>query len=369
MLKKTISIGELFCGPGGLGYAAKNLKIRHKNIIYKFRHIWATYIDKDSCNTYKKNMKCNNVINMSIQDLFKDKSTLKKLKKVDCLTFGFPCNDFSIIGKHIGLKGQYGPLYKYCVKAINYFEPDYFIAENVTGIKSAGNKNAFPKIINSFKRAGKSGYILKIHQFSFEEYEVPQKRKRIIIVGVAKHINKNFCIPAPLIRKNKNKVSNYITAYQAINYPKINKKTKNHEPVKNSQRVIERLKRIKPGENAFTAKKLKNNKKLKLKNTKTTISQIYKRLKRDEPSYTVTGSGGGGTHMYHWHENRALTNRERARLQTFPDSFEFIGNRDSQRKQIGMAVPVKGAEAIFRALLKTHVGLKYPTCTPNINLK
>lgn len=369
MPKRTISIGELFCGAGGLGYAAKKLKIKHKNTIYKFKHLWATDIDADSCSTYKKNIECKNVINVPIEELFQDKSTLLKLKKVDCLTFGFPCNDFSTIGRHTGLKGKYGPLYKYCVKALNYFEPDYFIAENVTGIKSASNNKAFPKIINSFKKAGKSGYILKIHQFAFEEYGVPQKRKRIIIVGVSKSMNKNFRIPAASINKNKNKSNNYKTAFQAINSPKINKNAKNHEQIKNSQRVIERLKCIKPGENAFTAKKLKNNKKLSLKKTKATISQIYKRLKKDEPSYTVTGSGGGGTHMYHWSENRALTNRERARLQTFPDSFEFIGNKNSQRKQIGMAVPVKGAEVIFRALLKTHAGSKYRYCNSNIKLK
>jgi len=83
------------------------------------------------------------------------------------------------------------------------------------------------------------------------------------------------------------------------------------------------------------------------------LSMIYKRLKADEPSYTVTGSGGGGTHVYHWKENRALTNRERARLQTFPDDFEFLGGRESVRKQIGMAVPPVGAKIIFKRILET----------------
>lgn len=84
-----------------------------------------------------------------------------------------------------------------------------------------------------------------------------------------------------------------------------------------------------------------------------TISQIYKRLVANKPSYTVTGSGGGGTHIYHWEEPRALTNRERARLQSFPDSFNFLGGKESVRKQIGMAVPPKGAEVVFKAVLKT----------------
>ena len=110
-------------------------------------------------------------------------------------------------------------------------------------------------------------------------------------------------------------------------------------------RVIERLKHIKPGENAFTAnipKHLQLNMKSGAK-----ISQIYKRLHPDVPSYTVTGSGGGGTHIYHWEEPRSLTNRERARLQTFPDNYRFIGTKESVRKQIGMAVPPLGAKIIF----------------------
>ncbi|MDT1893633.1 DNA cytosine methyltransferase, partial [Acinetobacter baumannii] len=83
-----------------------------------------------------------------------------------------------------------------------------------------------------------------------------------------------------------------------------------------------------------------------------TISQIYRRLDPAKPSYTVTGSGGGGTHVYHWDEPRALTNRERARLQTFPDTFHFEGRRDSIRKQVGMAVPPLGAQAVFTALFR-----------------
>ena len=74
------------------------------------------------------------------------------------------------------------------------------------------------------------------------------------------------------------------------------------------------------------------------------MSHIYKRLDSSKPAYTVTGSGGGGTHVYHYKENRALTNRERARLQTFPDKYNFVGGKESVRRQIGMAVPVLGAE-------------------------
>ena len=97
------------------------------------------------------------------------------------------------------------------------------------------------------------------------------------------------------------------------------------------------------------------------------ISQIYKRLNPDRPAYTVTGSGGGGTHIYHWAEPRALTNRERARLQTFPDDFVFMGSKESVRKQIGMAVPCRGAKLIFEAVLRSFAGVEYPSVPCNIH--
>ena len=94
------------------------------------------------------------------------------------------------------------------------------------------------------------------------------------------------------------------------------------------------------------------------------LSSIYKRLDHTKPAYTVTGSGGGGTHMYHWKENRALTNRERARLQTFPDNYRFIGSKESVRKQIGMAVPPEGAKVVLRAVLDTFAGVSYKWVEP-----
>ena len=80
----------------------------------------------------------------------------------------------------------------------------------------------------------------------------------------------------------------------------------------------------------------------------------------------MTGSGGGGTHIYHYSEPRALTNRERARLQTFPDTYVFHGSKESVRKQIGMAVPCQGARIIFEAILKTFAGVDYPFIPANM---
>jgi DNA (cytosine-5)-methyltransferase 1 len=149
----------------------------------------------------------------------------------------------------------------------------------------------------------------------------------------------------------------------ALTKPPILKNATNNERTKQSEQVIERLKHIKPGQNAFTADLPEE---LKLNILGARISQIYKRLDPMKPSYTVTGSGGGGTHVYHWSEPRALTNRERARLQTFPDDFEFIGTKELVRKQIGMAVPVLGAKIVFEALFKSLRNIDYDYIQPNM---
>ena len=154
------------------------------------------------------------------------------------------------------------------------------------------------------------------------------------------------------------------TCRTAIEVPPIPANAFNHERTRQSDIVVRRLEHILPGQNAFTAD-LPEDLQLNIKGAR--ISQIYKRLDPNKPSYTVTGSGGGGTHIYHWEEPRALTNRERARLQTFPDTYEFKGSKESVRKQIGMAVPCEGAKIIFEAILKSFAGIEYPSVEANIN--
>ena len=231
-------------------------------------------------------------------------------------------------------------LYQNCVDVLKKMKPKFFVAENVGGLVS---RDAEWDIIQ--EAFSKVGYNISFNLYKFEEYGVPQYRKRIVIVGFQKKLKINFTHPRP--PQN----AKIITAKKALS--KIDQNAKNQELTNHSKAVVERLKYIKPGENVFTAN-LPSNLKIDMKSG-ATISQIYKRLSPDRPSYTVTGSGGGGTHIYHWEENRALTNRERARLQTFPDKFEFVGGKEAVRRQIGMAVPPKAAEVIFNSVLETLV--------------
>lgn len=345
-LPTTIRLGELFSGPGGIGYGAKTAHVPEAPE-YKIVHQWANDYDEDSCRTYARNVVGDvdspSVIHGDIKTL--DYGLLEEHGDIDGLAFGFPCNDFSNVGERLGFDGKFGPLYTYGVKALRQFRPYFFLAENVGGLTSKKQQTAFRTILADMRS---SGYRLVPHLYKFEQYGVPQARHRIIIVGMRDDLDLEFRVPSPAQYSDVD-----VSVKTALaNIPSW---ATHQELTRQSKTVVERLSLIKPGENAFTADLPEH---LRIK-TATQISQIYRRLHPDLPSYTVTGSGGGGTHVYHHEEPRALTNRERARLQTFPDSFVFEGSKESVRKQIGMAVPVEGARIIFEAIIKTFAGIPY----------
>jgi DNA (cytosine-5)-methyltransferase 1 len=340
-----LKLGELFCGPGGIALGAEMASDESGlNLSIKFKHAWAVDYHRSTVDTFISNVKgaseksvfCSDVRGFNFNDL-------KKISEIDGFAYGFPCNDYSIVGEQRGLKGEFGPLYKFGIEILNLFHPKFFIAENVGGLRGSHNGNALRKIIYDLSVAG-NGYVITPHLYKFEEYGVPQSRHRIILVGFRKDLNINFRPPAPT------NLYNFKSCSDAINYPVIPTNATNNELTLQHPRVVARLQYIKPGENAWTAN-LPDHLKLNVKGAK--LSQIYKRLDPNKPAYTVTGSGGGGTHVYHWSECRALTNRERARLQTFPDSFEFCGSKEDVRRQIGMAVPPHGAKLLFEAIVKT----------------
>jgi DNA (cytosine-5)-methyltransferase 1 len=354
--EKTFKLGELFCGPGGLALGATNSKVSKNGTVYKIAHSWASDNNLDSCNTFRRNIAKDLPGSVIYKDV--NKLKIKNLPQIDAFTYGFPCNDYSVVGERKGIKGVFGPLYTYGVSVLKELKPKFFVAENVGGIVSADDGKSFRKILSELENCG-NGYGLTVHRYKAEEYGVPQMRHRIIIVGIDKKLNLKFKVPAPTSFNNPK------SAREAIETPPIPKNVANNELTKQSKTVIERLKHIKPWENAWTAK-LPEHLKLNVKSAK--LSQIYRRIHPDKPSYTITGSGGGGTHGYHWKEPRALTNRERARLQTFPDSFVFEGSKESVRKQIGMAVPPLLSKIIFEAVLKTFSGTSYKNVPANFNL-
>jgi len=114
--------GELFSGPGGLGLAAKLAEANNSYEQFKIEHVWSTDYDKDSCNTYRENICQDNPKSVIHKDIRKlDYSVLKNISGIDGLAFGFPCNDFSVVGEQKGMDGVYGPLYSFGVKALKIF--------------------------------------------------------------------------------------------------------------------------------------------------------------------------------------------------------------------------------------------------------
>lgn len=344
-------LGELFCGPGGLAYGATTADINNPH--FRIIHQWATDYDRDTCDTYIHNICPNNPDSVIHKDI--RKLNMDMLQPIDALAFGFPCNDYSVVGEQKGIEGVFGPLYSYGIEALKKFTPTWFLAENVGGLRNANEGRAFSEILENMRSAG---YNITPHLYKFEDYGVPQARHRIIIVGIRKDVDIMFKVPSPEPFAD---IDN--SCLSAIEIPPIPTDALNNEFTKQSDTVIKRLMHINPGENVFNANLPKE---LQLNVTGAKISQIYKRLDPTKPSYTVTGSGGGGTHIYHWSEPRALTNRERARLQTFPDSYLFFGSKESVRKQIGMAVPCIAAKIIFESILRSFAKINYPWIESNI---
>lgn len=348
-------LGELFCGPGGIAYGAVTARCGDPE--YQIVHRWATDYDRDTCDTYIHNICRDNPDSVICRDI--RKLDIAQLDAIDALAFGFPCNDYSVVGEQRGMEGVFGPLYSYGVQALHAHNPEWFLAENVGGLRNANDGTAFQQILNELQEAG---YRITPHLYKFEEYGVPQARHRIIIIGIRNDIDDIvFRVPSPAPYAE---IDN--TCRTAIEVPPIPHDAPNNELTVQSETVVRRLNHIQPGQNAFTANLPAD---LQLNVNGARISQIYKRLDPDKPAYTVTGSGGGGTHIYHWDEPRALTNRERARLQTFPDTYVFQGSKESVRKQIGMAVPCNGARIIFEAVLNSFAGIEYEWVEPNISIE
>lgn len=349
----SFKLGELFCGPGGLACGALNST--SNNGKYAVKHAWANDYDYDTCLTYITNI-CpddpESVHHGDVREL-----DIEKLGKIDAFAYGFPCNSFSNVGEHKGLANEkFGQLYWYGIKVLRTYKPKWFIAENVSGITSAGS-NDFKVILNDMRE---SGYKLTVNLYKAEQYGIPQTRHRVIIVGIREDLNIEFKVPSPAMYTDSD-----ISSRTALS--NIPEDATNNDCRKLNDSVIKRLSLIKPGENIWQAEERLGDafpEELRIK-TKTKISQIYRKLDPDKPAYTVTAAGGGGTYMYHW-TDRELTNRERARIQTFPDEYRFIGKYSSVRKQIGMAVPCKLAEIVTTAILNSFAGISYPWVEPNI---
>jgi len=320
---------SLFSGCGGLDWGFHEAG---------YKTVWANDINEWAVKTFEKNFGKDIITQKNIEEIDPKKDTT--IPSCDLIIGGFPCQDFSVVWKQPGLEGDRGNLYKYYLRFIEAKKPKAFVAENVKGLLTANKGKAIKEIIKGFSNAG-DGYMVKIQLYNFADYGVPQFRERVLIVGIRLDTGFNFIHPAPTHgtrRKNK-----YITAGKAL---KGVEKVADFDAdeIKITDKTRKMLDRIPEGGNFRDIPSDDPN------YVKGMISHVYRRIKLDEPAKTIIAAGGGGTWGYHYPEPRPLCNRERARLQSFPDTFEFFGSVTEIRRQIGNAVPPVGVLLLAQTL-------------------
>jgi DNA (cytosine-5)-methyltransferase 1 len=324
---------SLFSGCGGL-----DLGFEQEG----YTTVWANDFKHEACVTFANHF--GNVIHEGDIEAIDPYKT--DIPDCDIILGGFPCQDFSVIWKQPGLHGERGNLYRSLLRFIDAKHPKAFVAENVRGILTANKGKAIRQIIEDFQSLD-PGYLIKPHLYNFADYGVPQFRERVLIVGIRLDTGFSFQHPKPTHGESGD-VKPYVTAGEALKG--VEKVQYNNEQLNVTERTKKIISMISEGGN-FTDIPVDSP-----YYVHGMISHVYRRIHRNEPSKTIIAAGGGGTWGYHYPEPRPLTNRERARIQSFPDDFVFFGNITEVRRQIGNAVPPVGVHAVAKALMPLFRG-------------
>ena len=331
--KKQFTLIELFAGAGGLAIGL------HKS---GFKSLLLNDFDKDSCETLKSNTNWN-VVHDDVANL----DLSEHQNKVDVLSGGFPCQAFSYAGKKRGFEDTRGTLFYEFAKRAVECKPKVILAENVRGLFNHDGGRTLETISNVIDEIGYDLVEPQILKAIF--YQVPQKRERLFLVATRKDLNlKNkFVYPDPYFEimnmrdaLKKGKLFDTDCPVSAgSNYPDHKKKILELVPQGGYWKDLpDKYQREYMGGSYH------------LGGGKTGMAR---RLSWDEPSLTLTcAPAQKQTERCHPDETRPLTVREYARIQTFPDDWEFKGSLSSQYRQIGNAVPVNLGHAVGRALVR-----------------
>jgi DNA (cytosine-5)-methyltransferase 1 len=314
---------ELFAGAGGLALGLENAGLQHELLVE---------IDKNAAETLKKNrpkwnVKCEDAREVSYKNV-----------KADIVTGGFPCQAFSFAGKKLGFEDARGTLFFELARAIKEIKPKIAVGENVKGLLRHENGKTLSAMIDIMDELG---YRVVTRVLRAQYLDVAQKRERLIILCVRKDLKLPFIFP---------REKNYTVALKDVlidvpksdgqTYPEKKKKILAKIPPGGYWRDLpDKLQREYMGASYFMG------------GGKTGMAR---RLSWDEPSLTLTCSPAQKqTERCHPDDTRPFTVREYARIQTFPDDWEFAGALTSQYKQIGNAVPVNLAEAVGKQIIKS----------------
>lgn len=329
---KKYKVLELFAGAGGLAIGLEQAGIKC---------VALNEIDKWACQTLRKNRPNWNVLEGDIKTF-----NFEKFKnKVDIVTGGFPCQAFSYAGKKLGLEDARGTLFYEFARAVKEVNPLICIGENVKGLRSHEKGKTLEGMVSILDEIGYNVVPVKI--LKAINYNVPQKRERLILVGVRKDIDINYEYPKPNntiynlsdALKKGTLYSSDVPKSEGSKYPSHKKEVLDLVPPKGYWRDL-----------PIDIQKEYMGKSFYLGGGKTGMAR---RIGWDEPSLTLTCSPAQKqTERCHPDETRPFTVREYARIQTFPDEWEFMGSISQQYKQIGNAVPCNLGKEIGYSIIK-----------------
>lgn len=357
------TIVSLFSGGGGLdiGFKSEGYKI-----------IWANDNMENAVRTYKANIS-DNIICADINEV-----NIETIPKADIVIGGPPCQSFSLAGKRHTEDARGKLVWRY-IDIIKHVMPKAFVFENVTGLLSAKDKSGhkiLPKLIDTFKDIG---YTVNYKVLNAADYGVPQRRRRVIIVGLLG--GDKFIFPDPTYNEDgTNGLKKYVSTSEAIgdligkledNGSKIYScKAKNdfqrlmrdgqsstfdHYPPKMSELDKFIVEHVKPGGNYMDIPTTVNSKRIRRLQKDGGHTTCYGRLSPDKPSYTINtyfNRPNVGCNI-HYAENRLITAREALRFQSFPDWYKIVSTSKQDRNTIiGNAVPPLLGRAIAKQLKK-----------------
>jgi DNA (cytosine-5)-methyltransferase 1 len=291
--------------------------------------------NKDCCSTLKKNHPNVNVVCSDMEKLNLDQF----INKVDLLTGGIPCQSYSQSGKRKGLEDPRGQLIYHFSDIVYKLKPKIFMIENVKGLITHNKGDTIKEVLKIIDK--NDLYNIQFKLLNAFDYQVPQKRERVFIIGTLKSLNINFTFPDKIPTKVLLKdILHNVPPSSGSKYP---------------EKKIELFKQIPQGGCWVNLPEDKQKEYLgNSYNSGGGKRGILHRLSMEKPSLTLLCSPSQKqTERCHPLEERPLTIREYARIQTFDDSYEFVGSLSSVYKQIGNAVPVKLAEHIGTSLIKS----------------
>lgn len=326
----TYTYIDLFAGAGGFSLGFEKLG---------FKNVFSVEYDTNAAKTYQRNFPNHLLLHQDIETISnEDLIRLKGTQEVDVIIGGPPCQGFSLAG-NIGRKfieDERNYLFKEFVRFVEFVNPKMFVMENVARLATHNKGETLKEVVSAFETLG---YQVNYQVLQACDYGVPQKRQRIFIVGY-KSGDFEFPLSLNLVRTVKDAIDDLPSLESGCS-----SLVPNHVAMNHSKQMLEKMSYVSDGGNRSEIPKDLR--------PKTGDVRKYIRYNSKEPSVTVTGDM---RKIFHYSQNRALTPRELARLQTFPDEFIFEGSSISIQQQIGNAVLVELAKVVAQSVLSTLKG-------------